>query len=222
MRMLTWNVLNRTIMEPFDCWSFLLMPKCSTAPTMGWLGLHLSLTHYVGGEVAWGKALSWRLGVRLCSWIDLVDMSMFLLGGCFPFTCVWQCCYIGLITLTIVTFAEWCWFSNSLKKKKNIEQSLFVCYPLPKDKRKYTSCLCSLEGPCDFLVFFWMYGWKKIHCKERVKKYKKSWWIGQEKMCKTLNPSNLFHRNVLRNGLQKLMQKLITLKPTPPKGIANK
>jgi hypothetical protein len=27
---------------------------------------------------------------------------------------------------------------------------------------------------------------------------------------------------VLQNGLQKLMQKLITLKPTPPKGIAKK
>ncbi len=39
-------------------------------------------------------------------------------------------------------------------------------------------------------------------------------------MCKTLNPSNLFHRAVLQNGLQKLMQKLIRLKPTPPKGIA--
>ncbi len=108
MRMLTWNVLNRTIMEPFDCWSFLLLPQCSRAPTMG-LGPDLTLSRYVGGEVAPGKPLSWRLGLGLCSWIDLVDMCMFLLGGCFPFTCVWQCCYIEMITLTIVTFAEWCW-----------------------------------------------------------------------------------------------------------------
>jgi hypothetical protein len=64
---------------------------------------------------------------------------------------------------------------------------------------------------------------KEIHCKERVKKYKKKLMDrDKKKVCKTLNPSNLFYRNMLQNGLQKLMQKLITLKPTPPKGIANK
>jgi len=42
-----------------------------------------------------------------------------------------------------------------LQKEKNVEQNLFLPYRLPKDKRKYTSSLCSLEeGPCDFLVFF--------------------------------------------------------------------
>jgi hypothetical protein len=82
-------------------------------------------------------------------------------------------------------------FSNSSKKKKNVEQNLFLPYPLPKVKES-TQVLCihlkKAHVIFSFLLNVWM---KEIHCKERIKKHKKLW-IGQEQKCKTLNPCNCF------------------------------
>ncbi len=144
MRMLTWNVLKRTIMEPCDCWSFLLMPQCSTAPTMG-LGLDLTLSRYVGGEVARGKPSSWRLGLWLCSWIDVVDMSMFLLGGCFP--C--DICVTMLFHWSDNSYnCKFCWMMLIFKLFQKEKKCRNITYSSPTHSRK-------VKKVHKFFVFTW-------------------------------------------------------------------